>query len=117
MWEQEVSTWGAIISLLPMVEGQATDMFLEQIHEMVIGQVKATTIPTTVIIPDRATPIPTIGIVRDKAIPIPTMVIVRVKVLHSGHNRDRAILKDLSRGQLPDRDVESSAINHSLFVN
>ena len=111
MWGQGVSIWDAITSHLQMGEGQAMVIFLEQILEMVIGQVRVSTIPTTDIVQDRA---------------CPTMAIVQDKPLHSGHSRDKihsghsrgwAIPKDLSRDQLPDRDVGFSAINHTLFLD
>ena len=102
MWGQGVSIWDAITSHLLMGEGRAMVIFPEQILGMVIGRVRVSTIPTTVIVQDRA---------------CPTMAIVPDKPLHSGHSRGRAIPKDLSRDLLPDRDVEFSAINHTLFLD
>ena len=122
MWGQGVSIWDAITSHLPMGEGRAMVIFPEQILGMVIGQVRVSTIPTTVIVPDRACL--TMVIVPDKPLhsghsrdKILHSGHSRDKILHSGLSRDRAIPKDLSRDQLPDRDVEFSAINHTLFLD
>ena len=112
MWGQGVSIWDAITSHLPMGEGRAMVIFLEQILGMVIGQVRVSTIPTTVIAQDRACP--TMAIVPDKPLHSGHS---RGKILHSGHSRGRAIPKDLSKDLLPDRDVEFSAINHTLFLD